>query len=106
PQESVPFLHETRLICQVGEWAVGRVAADVAKLVHAGRPNAVMTINVDPKQWVMGDLATTIDRAVAENNIQHKYIALAIVESTMIRDFAWSREWLSTALRNWSTGAE
>ncbi|MCB9948335.1 MAG: EAL domain-containing protein [Rhodospirillaceae bacterium] len=102
PHEFVPFLDETRLICQVGEWAVGRVAADAATLVRSGRPNAVVTINIDPKQWVMGDLAATIDRAVESNAIQHRNIALEIVESTMIQDFVWTREWL-TAIREKGT---
>ncbi len=102
PEDFLPFLEETGAVCQIGDWVVGQVAADMGKIVRSGRPDTMATINIDPRHWVMGDLGATLDRAVAINGIGHKNIALEIVENNLMHDLRWSRDWLQ-AIRDRGT---
>ncbi|OOB79000.1 MAG: hypothetical protein BEN19_08250 [Epulopiscium sp. Nuni2H_MBin003] len=83
PNEFIFIAEQTRMILELGEWIIDRVAQDLQMLLKDGQ-NIQVSINISPIQIVEEDFVPRIKAIIDKYNIDYKYICFEITESTLI----------------------
>jgi diguanylate cyclase (GGDEF)-like protein/PAS domain S-box-containing protein len=86
PAKFIPVAEETRLIVEIGEWAL-REACRQAKAWQRERfPNLRMAVNLSPRQFQHADLRKMIAAALEESGLDPRFLEVEITEGTAMHN--------------------
>ncbi|HEV8431781.1 MAG TPA: PAS domain S-box protein, partial [Thermoanaerobaculia bacterium] len=86
PAKFIPVAEETRLIVEIGEWAL-REACRQARLWQQGRfPDLRMSVNLSPRQFQHADLRKMIALALEESGLEARFLEVEITEGTAMQN--------------------
>ncbi|HEY2325812.1 MAG TPA: EAL domain-containing protein [Thermoanaerobaculia bacterium] len=86
PAKFIPVAEETRLIVEIGEWAL-REACRQARAWQQGRfPNLRMSVNLSPRQFQHADLRKMIGLALDESGLEARFLEVEITEGTAMHN--------------------
>ena len=81
PSDFVSIAEEIGLIEQIGNWALGEVCRELARL-----PNHIkVSVNLSPLQFRSRDLVQQVSNALSEAGVAAHRLVLEITESTLLR---------------------
>lgn len=86
PDEFIPLIESSELICNLGEWVISEACALCKELHHNGYNDLVIAVNVSSAQFVMGSLEKIITRELKASQLDPKYLELEITEHTLFQD--------------------
>jgi diguanylate cyclase (GGDEF)-like protein len=94
PGQFIPILEETRLILEVGRWALHRAIADYLRWRAAGLPAVRIAVNVSPLQLRSRGFAAEIGQVVGIHENAAAGLELEITESVIMQDIQHNIECL------------
>ncbi len=93
PGQFIPLAEESGLIVPIGEWVLAEACRTLAAWRRAGiDPRLVMAINVSALQLLRSDLAGSVRRALAENDLPASVLELELTESVLMSNAELARE--------------
>ncbi len=87
PNDFIYIAEQTRMIIELGDWIIERVAKDLATLFAEGNP-VTMSINVSPIQIMEEDFVPKVVSTLNKYEIDFSYICLELTESILIEEKA------------------
>jgi len=85
PNDFIPLLEETGLICQIGKWVLEEACRQGAAWREAGYPIG-MAINVSGRQLDSDELLADVKDALSESGLDPGALTLEITETTLMRN--------------------
>jgi diguanylate cyclase (GGDEF)-like protein len=85
PGEFVPVAEETGLMTAIGTWVLRQACRQLQSWITAGLPAIRMAVNVSRCQLERGDLATEVERILAETGLDPKLLELELSERGALR---------------------
>lgn len=82
PAEFIPIAEETALLDELGRWVLVEACRQAASWPDA----LVVAVNVSPAQFRKGDLAETVDMALAVSGLMPERLEIEITESVLLAD--------------------
>jgi len=86
PARFIPILEETRLIHEVGRWALGKAIEDYRRWCTAGLPAVRIAVNVSPLQLRSRSFVAEIEEAIRGFADAASGLELEITESLIMED--------------------
>ncbi len=90
PATFIPLAEETRLIVDIGAWALEQACADLADLPGAPR----LAVNLSPVQLAVGDLIGMVNRVLERTRFEASRLELEITETALFDNNARNLETL------------
>ncbi len=87
PDKFIYIAEQSRLIIDLGNWIIERVAKDLQTLFQQGRPIPI-SINISPIQIMEDDFVSNIKAILGKYDIDYTYICFEITESILIEERA------------------
>ena len=84
PQDFVPVLEETGLIMVVGRWVIATACEQIGRWTHNGIGPIQVAVNVSGRQFLEGDLAADVTRALDQNAVEADLLELELTESSLM----------------------
>ncbi|MFP7299276.1 EAL domain-containing protein [Neobacillus niacini] len=81
PAAFIPIAEETGLIIPMGEWAIRTACMENKKWQKAGYPPITVSVNISAKQFFLSKLVEIVQSALADAELEPKYLELEITES-------------------------
>ena len=85
PNDFIPLLEETGLICQIGKWVLEEACRQGAAWHEAGY-SIGMAVNVSGRQLDTDELLTDVKDALSESGLDPGALTLEITETTLMRN--------------------
>jgi diguanylate cyclase (GGDEF)-like protein len=85
PDDFIPLLEETGLICAVGAWVLREACRQGAAWHAAGYPVGV-AVNVSARQLDTDELLDDVEQALADSGLDPTSLTLEITETTLMRN--------------------
>ena len=85
PGEFVPVAEETGLMTAIGAWVLGTACRQLKSWIDAGLPPIRMAVNVSRCQLERGDLASEVERVLAETSLDPDLLELELSERGALR---------------------
>ncbi len=85
PNEFIYVAEQTRMIIDLGNWIIERVAKDLKTLFDEGRPVQI-SINISPIQIMEEDFVQNATAILDRYNIDYSYVCFEITESILIEE--------------------
>jgi diguanylate cyclase (GGDEF)-like protein len=85
PEDFIPLLEETGLICEVGRWVLEQACAQGAAWRTAGYPIG-MAVNVSGRQLDSDQLIEDVEGALASSGLDPRALTIEITETTLMRN--------------------
>jgi len=82
PVEFIPVAESSGMILEVGEWILLHACREASKW----GPPLRLSVNISPIQFVSGDLAETVARALADSGFDPTRLELEITEGVLTQD--------------------
>lgn len=82
PGEFIPLAEETRLIVEIGAWALRQACRDAVHLPGAPR----IAVNLSPVQLAFGDMVAIVRDVLAETGLDPARLELEITETALFDD--------------------
>lgn len=82
PAEFIPIAEETALLDELGRW----ILVEACRQAASWPEELVVAINVSPVQFRKGDLAETVDMALAASGLRPERLEIEITESVLLAD--------------------
>jgi diguanylate cyclase (GGDEF)-like protein len=86
PARFIPILEETRLIHEVGRWALGKAIEDYERWRRAGLPAVRISVNVSPLQLRSRSFVSEIKKAISISPDAAAGLELEITESLIMEN--------------------
>jgi diguanylate cyclase (GGDEF)-like protein len=86
PDEFIPLVESTNLICELGEWVIKKACTLCKELHGHGYPDLSIAVNVSSAQFVKSNLEKIIIRELQSSQLDPKYLELEITEHTLFQD--------------------
>lgn len=86
PGRFIPLAEETGLIIQLGEWVIRTACLQNKRWQRAGLPRVSVAVNVSARQFQQGNLVETVRNALADADLETRYLELEITESALLSD--------------------
>ncbi len=80
----VPVLEESGLIVQVGSWVIGAACRQIKEWQLGEAGPVQVSVNVAGRQFVEGDLAADVTRALADNDLSPELLELELTETSLM----------------------
>jgi diguanylate cyclase (GGDEF)-like protein len=85
PDDFIPLLEETGLICEIGKWVLQEACAQGAAWRTAGYPIG-MAVNVSGRQLDSDELIDDVKGALASSGLDPQALTIEITETTLMRN--------------------
>nr|OON92035.1 MAG: hypothetical protein ATN33_08040 [Epulopiscium sp. Nele67-Bin001] len=85
PNEFIYVAEQTRMIIDLGNWIMDRVAQDLKTLCDEGRP-VQMSVNASPIQIMEQDFVQNVVTIFGRYGIDYKYVCIEITESILLEE--------------------
>jgi diguanylate cyclase (GGDEF)-like protein len=85
PDDFIPLLEETGLICEVGTWVLRQACLQGAAWRHAGYGVGI-AVNVSARQLDTDEFVTEVRDALAHSGLEPGALTIEITETTLMRD--------------------
>lgn len=82
PAEFIPIAEETRLICEIGAWALG----EACKVAATWPRDLSVAVNLSVAQFAGPDLALAAARALEESGLDAERLVLEVTETLLLGD--------------------
>jgi diguanylate cyclase (GGDEF)-like protein/PAS domain S-box-containing protein len=89
PDKFIPVAEETGLIVEIGEWVLRCACLQNKRWQQQGLPPVPISVNVAARQ-MRPELVASVRRALAESELDPRYLQLELTESTLMGDVAES----------------
>ncbi|HYR30169.1 MAG TPA: EAL domain-containing protein, partial [Thermoanaerobaculia bacterium] len=86
PEEFISIAEETNLIVPLGAWVLRTACAQMKAWHDAGHSRLRIAVNFSPRQFQDRELASTIERILAETAFPAPFLDLEITESTAMQN--------------------
>ncbi|MEA3105873.1 MAG: hypothetical protein QOI88_478 [Gammaproteobacteria bacterium] len=86
PARFIPILEETRLIHEVGRWALGKAMKDYQRWCSAGLPSVRIAVNVSPLQLRSRSFVAEIEEVIRSSADAAAGLELEITESLIMEN--------------------
>jgi diguanylate cyclase (GGDEF)-like protein/PAS domain S-box-containing protein len=86
PAKFIPLAEETGLIVPIGAWVLEEACRQIARLGERGIDDLRVAVNLSPKQFRERDLASTVERALAQSGLEPRRLGLEVTESSMMEN--------------------
>jgi diguanylate cyclase (GGDEF)-like protein len=86
PAEFIPIAEESRLINQIGEWALEAACNDAQRWKHLGMSPLTVAVNLSGRQFNQPDIVAKIGEIIARTQMDARMIELELTESTLIEN--------------------
>jgi diguanylate cyclase (GGDEF)-like protein/PAS domain S-box-containing protein len=93
PGAFIPLLEETGMIIDVGEWVLQTACAEAHRWRAQGY-DAVVAVNISPRQFHSGRLEAVVRRALESTGLPGECLELELTESYLMQDAARAEETL------------
>jgi diguanylate cyclase (GGDEF)-like protein/PAS domain S-box-containing protein len=87
PEKFIPVAEDTGLIVEIGEWVLRSACLQNKRWQQQGLPPVPISVNVSPRQFKQ-ELVASVRRALAESQLDPRYLQLELTESTLMGDVA------------------
>jgi diguanylate cyclase (GGDEF)-like protein len=85
PDDFIPLLEETGLICEIGKWVLQEACAQGAEWRVAGYPIG-MAVNVSGRQLDSDELIEDVEGALSKSGLEPQALTIEITETTLMRN--------------------
>jgi diguanylate cyclase (GGDEF)-like protein len=85
PNDFIPLLEETGLICEVGRWVLGTACAQGAAW-HAAGHEIGIAVNVSARQLDSDEVVGDIEAALSESGLEPTALTIEITETAIMRN--------------------
>jgi diguanylate cyclase (GGDEF)-like protein len=85
PDDFIPLLEETGLICEIGKWVLQEACVQGATWRAAGYPIG-MAVNVSGRQLDSDELIEDVEGALAKSGLEPQALTIEITETTLMRN--------------------
>jgi diguanylate cyclase (GGDEF)-like protein len=92
PVVFVPIAETSDIIQQLGRWIMDDVCRQVSAWRQEGFDDIRVAVNLSARQFRQPDLAAVIQQALERNRLEPRHIELEVTESSVMSDFARTRE--------------
>jgi diguanylate cyclase (GGDEF)-like protein/PAS domain S-box-containing protein len=86
PAKFIPVAEETRLIVEIGEWALREACRQAREWQRERFPNLRMSVNLSPRQFQHADLRKMIALALDESGLEPRFLEVEITEGTAMQN--------------------
>ena len=86
PARFIPLAEDTGLIVPLGEWILREACFQMKRWLDAGMPLNYIAVNVSGRQLSHNDIVETLKNALADADLDAKYIEIEITESVIMKD--------------------
>lgn len=86
PKQFIPLAEETGLIVQLGEWVLRTACAQNKAWQNENLPPVRVAVNISPRQFQNHKLAETVEKVLAETEMEPSWLELEVTEGTMLQD--------------------
>jgi diguanylate cyclase (GGDEF)-like protein/PAS domain S-box-containing protein len=86
PEDFIPLAEETQLIVPLGEWVLRAACAQMKAWHEAGHARLRMAVNLSPRQFQDPELASRIEKILAQTGFPPQFLDLEITESTAMQN--------------------
>jgi EAL domain-containing protein (putative c-di-GMP-specific phosphodiesterase class I)/FixJ family two-component response regulator/GGDEF domain-containing protein len=84
PDEFIPILEETGLICSVGEWALFEACTACRRWQDEGLPPVRVAVNLSGRQFRDTDIDVLVRRVLQETRLDPQWLELEVTENTIL----------------------
>lgn len=84
PGRFIPVAESTGLISDIGEWVLQQTCIQGNKWIEAGLPPLTLAVNISPRQFLHGDLATTLSKVLSDTGFPASQLELELTESVLM----------------------
>jgi diguanylate cyclase (GGDEF)-like protein len=85
PAVFIPLAEETGLIVDIGTWVLQTACAHAVQWHRTGFKPLSMAVNLSARQFFQPDLVNVIAQALANSQLEPKYLELEITETTAVK---------------------
>jgi diguanylate cyclase (GGDEF)-like protein len=85
PDDFIPLLEETGLICEIGKWVLEQACAQGAAWRRAGYPIGI-AVNVSGRQLDTDQLVVDVAEALSNSGLDPEALTIEITETTLMRN--------------------
>jgi diguanylate cyclase (GGDEF)-like protein len=86
PDQFIPLAEESGLIVPIGEWVLREACRQVGAWQLQGLPTLRIAVNISALQFRRLDLVDTVRRALADANVDPKYLEIELTETAVMSD--------------------
>jgi diguanylate cyclase (GGDEF)-like protein len=86
PVEFIPLAEDTGLILPIGEWVIRSACAQARAWQDAGLAPVRIAVNVSAHQFMAGNVAALVGRALAECALAPRWLAVELTESVLMKE--------------------
>jgi EAL domain-containing protein (putative c-di-GMP-specific phosphodiesterase class I) len=86
PNEFIPMAEETGIIISLGKIVIEKVCAQMADWSKRGQELVPVSINVSPRQFNEGNIATILQEAIERHHVDPRLIEIEVTESSMMSE--------------------
>lgn len=95
PMKFIPLAEESSLIVPIGEWVLYNACKQNKAWQKAGFPKFKVAVNISPRQFQQGKLVSTVERILAQTELEPRYLELEITENIIIHNVEFAQEALT-----------
>jgi diguanylate cyclase (GGDEF)-like protein len=89
PGEFIGLAEKTRVITQIGEWALREACAQNKQWQLTGLPAVPVAVNLSAIQLQQRDFVESVAQVLRETKLEPKYLTLEITETSFMQDMEW-----------------
>lgn len=94
PTQFISIAEETGLIHEMGSWAIREVCSTTCDLNNNFEADIRGAVNLSPRQFMTGDVLTTVEKALENSGCRPEWLELEITESLLMDKREGTRETL------------
>jgi diguanylate cyclase (GGDEF)-like protein len=98
----IPIAEESDLILSIGQWVLEQACRDIKKLEQLSLPESFnkIAINISAKQLIQHDFKESILKAIKQNDIPAKRLALELTENLLVENIEDSIKLIASLKEN------
>ena len=85
PEEFIPIIESTELICEIGEWVIRRACKLCKELHDNGFEGIPISVNISSAQFVRGGLENIIINELRRSQLMPKFLDLELTEHILFQ---------------------